>query len=327
MALAVLVFHYDKWLTGVWDASTLQGKLGVYAVSIFFVLSGLTLTLSYQSRLQDTLQSWVSFFRKRFWRIFPLLWLATAFTLLLEENPRSLGDICLNFTGLFGWLNPARDIATGAWSIGCELVYYGLFPPLLFLAQRNRTAFTAIFIVFLSMGIWASFTWFSEMNTDQKDWWEAYVQAGNHAFFFVGGMMIGIFKPEGGLVPIGIWRRLFGLSMLGLICWPIGTEAFHLISGQGRMVLSLLTLCLVATYFFSKIELAGYFHQAFSWLGAVSYSLYLLHPLVYRAVGAVYRKFEIPESYGLVFLPALVAALILSHFSYYFLEKPLMRRA
>lgn len=327
MALAVLVFHYDKWLTGTWDANSLTGKLGVYAVSIFFVLSGLTLTLSYQNRLQDTLQSLVSFFRKRFWRIFPLLWLATSFTLLLEEDSRSPTDIILNFTGLFGWLNPSRDIATGAWSIGCELVYYGLFPPLLFLAQRSRTAFAAIFGAFWGIGIWASLAWFSDDNSNQQEWWEAYVQAGNHAFFFVGGMMIGIFRPEGIRVPKGVWRRLFVLSLLAFSCWPVGSDAFHLISGQNRILLSFLTLCLVMAYFFSKIELAGHFHKVFSWLGAVSYSLYLLHPLVYRATGAVYRKFGIIESYELVFLPALVGALILSHLSYYLIEKPLIRKA
>jgi len=327
MALAVLVFHYDKWLTGTWDASSLQGKLGIYAVSIFFVLSGFTLTLSYQNLLQGTLQSWSSFFQKRFWRIFPLLWLTTAFTLFLDEDPRQVRDIILNFTGLFGWLDPARDIATGAWSIGCELVYYVFFPPLLLLALRNRIAFSAVFVAFLGLGAWAAFVWFPESKQDQKEWWEAYVQVGNHAFFFVGGMMIGIFRPEGIRISKGVWQGVFVLFVLIFAFWPVGNEAFRLISGHNRILLSLLTLCLVTAFSYSEIKLAGVSHKALSWLGGVSYSLYLLHPLVYRAIGAVYRKIGLSESYWLVFLPALVGALILSHFSYQFMEKPLMRRA
>ncbi len=326
MALAVLAFHYDKWLTGTWDANTLQGRLGIYAVSIFFILSGLTLTLVYETRLNSTFQSWTAFFRKRFFRIFPLLWMATAATLLLDDAPRKPLTILLNFSGLFGIVNPARDIATGAWSIGCELVFYTAFPTLLLLAKRSKMAFMIVFAALFSVGIWIAFAWYYPTDTQQSVWWPAYVQAANHAFFFVGGMVLAVFRHKLSLISPNFWYILFAAAILGFAYLPIGSEAFYLVSGWNRVVLSTLSLLLVAAFFFSKIEFKGWWHRSFVWLGAISYSLYLLHPLVYRTVQFGWKKLGISDGYWSTFLPALMVSLVLSHLSYFFIEKPISRK-
>ena len=327
MALAVLIFHFDKWLTGTWDASSLQGRLGVYAVSAFFVLSGLTLTLVYENRLSWSFKSWARFFQKRFFRIFPLLWLATAATLLLDDFPRPLSELFLNFTGLFGFINPARDIATGAWSIGCELVFYAGFPTLLLLAQMLRELFLGSFLLFVSIGIWAAFAWFSPAMRNQSVWWEAYTQAANHAFFFAGGMAIGVFKSDMEQLPRKLWPLVLLLSAVAFTFWPTGPEPFYLVSGGNRIVLSTLSLVVVTSFFHASIELKGVLHKGLVWLGTVSYSLYLLHPLVFRATKFAFVKIGIRDEYWTLFIPTLLAALALSHFSYYFLEKPMMKRA
>ncbi|MFN0035447.1 MAG: acyltransferase family protein, partial [Saprospiraceae bacterium] len=248
MALAVLVFHYDKWLTGTWDAASLQGRLGVYAVSIFFVLSGITLTLVYENRLDGSLRTWASFFRKRFWRIFPLLWLATAATLLLDGSPRPASIVFLNFTGLFGFVNPAQDIATGAWSIGCELVFYAAFPILLLLSKKSRAVFALVFLMVFAFGAWAAFAWFPSEKSSQAEWWEAYTQVGNHAFFFMGGMAMGVFRNELEAVSPRFWRVLLVLAAIAFAVWPIGSEPFHLVSGWNRVVFSTLVMLAVAAF-------------------------------------------------------------------------------
>lgn len=324
MALAVLVFHYDKWLVGAWDASSLQGRLGVYAVSTFFVLSGLTLTLVYETRLEASVQSWAKFFKKRFWRIFPLLWLATSATLLLDDTARSGSTILLNFTGLFGFFNPAQDIATGAWSIGCELVFYAAFPTLLWLGKRYRIVFLGLVLLFFVLGYWGAFAWFPVEKSAQADWWETYVQVKNQAFFFAGGMALGVFRQELAIVPRTVWLGLMAFAMFAFAFWPIGSEAFQLVSGWTRVVFSSLTMLMVASVFYSQIEWKGVMGKSLAWLGAISYSLYLLHPLVFRAVGAVARKLDLGETYWLIFLLAILGTLVLSHLSYNFLEKPLM---
>lgn len=325
MALAVLAFHYNKWIVGFWDGSSLIGRLGVYAVSVFFMLSGLTLTLVYETRLEPKPNSWLHFFSKRIFRIFPLLWLATLATLLLDNGERPLSVLILNLSGVFGFINPAKDIATGAWSIGCELVFYAAFPFLLYLARQSGRVFLALFLLLFGFGAWAAFAWFSIQYTDQASWWTAYVQSGYHAFFFVGGMLLAVFRHSLVRAPRLFWLILVLGTGLGFCYWPIDAAPFFLVSGWNRVLLSALVLLFVTGYFQAQIQLRGWAQGVFAWLGAISYSLYLLHPLVFRLVKFVALKFQLDQNYWALFLPSLLLSLLLSHLSYFYLEKPIMR--
>lgn len=324
MALAILVFHYDKWLTGNWDASSMHGRLGVYAVSIFFILSGLALTLAYENRLDTSLKSWLSFFKNRIFRIFPLLWLTTLATLLIDEVPRTARVIFLNLTGLFGWVNPAEDVATGAWSIGCELVFYAGFPTLLLLAKQSSGLFLGLFAASLGLCFWCAFAWFSPQNMAQTEWWEPYVQVANQACFFGSGMAIGLFRSESARLSTLFWRILLVITLLMFAFWPIDAQAFSLIYGWNRVILSGICIVVVLAFFNSKLQWSGISHQFLVWLGAISYSLYLIHPLVFRALRSVLAKFDVALTYWPTLLLATLITLLASYVSYRYLEKPAM---
>jgi peptidoglycan/LPS O-acetylase OafA/YrhL len=67
--------------------------------------------------------------------------------------------------------------------------------------------------------------------------------------------------------------------------------------------------------------------RAAAWLGVISYSVYLLHPLVfnaYRSIHALHRKFPMPAQIAL--FAALVALIVAaSAATYYLVEKPMQR--
>lgn len=88
---------------------------------LFYVLSGITLSYIYASQLTLSKADLLDFHTKRFFRILPLLWLATGISILLSKHVPNTPDLVLNLTGLFGLFKWNTYFATGAWSIGNEL--------------------------------------------------------------------------------------------------------------------------------------------------------------------------------------------------------------
>ena len=49
-ATCIMIFHYQTDLVGIPNSSSFLGKMGIYGVAIFYILSGLTLYHVYVSR-------------------------------------------------------------------------------------------------------------------------------------------------------------------------------------------------------------------------------------------------------------------------------------
>ena len=152
-ATGVMAYHLSLFTFGESDASTFIARIKIYAVSIFYVLSGLTLFIA-NSKLTPTKESLIVFYLKRFYRIFPLLWLATLFTYLLKSSPEmyTIKHLIVNITIIPGIIRSDAFMANGAWSIGNELFFYLFFPILFFLNKKNQAYFiVALAIIFLKL--------------------------------------------------------------------------------------------------------------------------------------------------------------------------------
>lgn len=136
MAFAIMVYHYSSWTLHPFKSDSVLGVLGIYGVGIFYILSGLTLFIVYHEKIE--IGSLKSFFIKRVFRIFPLLWLSIFLSILLTGTKYTLKTIVLNLTGLFGVFEIDKYIATGSWSIGNELVFYLFFPIVLLIVNKKN---------------------------------------------------------------------------------------------------------------------------------------------------------------------------------------------
>ena len=126
-AFGILLYHYLSWTIGRFDSESTIGRIGLYGVSIFYILSGLTLFIVYYEKMNFSKNEIIGFIKKRVFRIFPLMWLVVIISILFSQKVPNVYDLIMNLTGLFGFINWDKYFAIGLWSIGNELVFYSFF--------------------------------------------------------------------------------------------------------------------------------------------------------------------------------------------------------
>lgn len=321
MASAIMIYHHSIWTFGPMDASTTLGRLGIYGVSVFYVLSGLTLFLVYRNKFDSGLSSITSFGIKRVFRIFPLLWLVIIATLALRGSLPDYKVIILNFTGLFGFIKPDAYIGTGVWSIGNELVFYAFFPLFIYLAKRSITLFNVACFVTFGVNIFFAF-YALDSSKGLNDQWSTYINPLNQLILFVMGIAIGVYKDKLPSISAGVWVALLVGSVATFVLWPVDGDLINIVTGLNRQVYLLLCLILCAAFFFGPFAIKGIFHRALSFLGEASYAVYLLHPVVYKLLerltaGLVTNKVTLM----VLSISVTIAA---SKLVYEYFEKPMM---
>ncbi|MCU1370774.1 MAG: hypothetical protein JWO77_1968 [Ilumatobacteraceae bacterium] len=119
------------------------------AVTLFFVLSGAIITLSWSSEERAA-----GFWRKRAARILPLyllFGLLSAVWLVHQDQPVDLLDVVAYVTMTQAWTARVFALNNPAWSLSCEaffyLVYPAVRPVLLLLATASSRAVAVIFLL------------------------------------------------------------------------------------------------------------------------------------------------------------------------------------
>lgn len=290
-ALGIMVYHFHLWGIGDMGAETIGKKVGFYGVSIFYVLSGLTLYHVYFSKIEYKRADIIDFFIKRIFRIFPLLWVTIAGTLILV-GLRGWLTILLNITGLFGIFKWYDYIGTGVWSIGNELVFYLFFPIFLFLLRKQKILFILLSASLFSFYIYTTFYTLTLFDELDKTSWSIYINPLNQIFLFLSGILIGNFTHNRNFSQLFVSSILL-VSLLIFAFYPITGEAINLIKGTPRMVFT--ALCILICFSFYKLEykLPALANNMLGGLGEISYGLYLLHPLVWKILEKV-NFFNLP---------------------------------
>ncbi len=327
-AFGIMIYHYFSWTLGKFPAETFMGRVGVYGVSIFYVLSGLTLFYVYHHKMLPSKNDLIVFAKKRFFRIFPLLWLATITAILLSRRIPSAEKLFINLTGLFGFVNWNAYIATGAWSIGNELVFYIFFPAFIFLSRKNKIALTILSLIILLVYIYFAFHILDpEKSLGDKVQWRNYVNPLNQVLLFLGGFIIGlIFKDKRIHIVINLIILISGLVLF--IFYPAEGDTIHLVTGVNRLIFTLCCFMICMSFYKVRVDLPAIINKPLKLLGEASYSVYLLHPLAYSVVGKVVtlagkRNFLVSD--GIKIPASIIITLVTSYLVYEYFEKYFMR--
>jgi exopolysaccharide production protein ExoZ len=274
-AFSIMIYHYLGFL-GYRFETDFMGRVGIYGVSIFYILSGLTLYLVYKDRFNVA-----DFYIKRFFRIFPLMWVVMALSIIIWRLAYSYESLLINFSGLFGLLSWWNAFGMGVWSIGNELVFYLLFPVLLIASRRD-----GIGLVYLSFLILSIYTWFAfvELTPSNSlvDQWKVYTNPLNQAGLFAIGVLIGRFTYR--IEVNNVVASGFILTAIALfLFFPLDGPRIEIVTGFNRLIFTLASTLLC--FGFYKLNLST-INRPLSMLGESSYSLYLLHPIIW----AVYHR-------------------------------------
>lgn len=276
MALGIMIYHYFSWVYGSYDSESFLGILGIYGVSTFYVLSGLTLYIVYNKSL--TIHTISHFMIKRFFRIFPLLWISILLTILLLNKTFDIKTVLLNISGLFGFVAHDKYISTGAWSIGNELVFYAFFPLIILFAKKIRVFIEVFFVTSLCLGIYFAFFYLDEGQTLGKQW-SIYINPLNQLFLFSGGILIGklIGSYRNNLISIFLLLLTIGI----VVFYPVSGNRINLLVDWNRLLFA--SLCFVITIVFLLIDfpIVEWGHKILGKLGHISYTIYLIHPIVF----------------------------------------------
>ncbi|MFM7106079.1 MAG: acyltransferase family protein [Flavobacteriales bacterium] len=320
-AAGIMVFHFVSFTYGAPDAHATLGRWGLYGVSVFYVISGLTLAHVYKDSLLPTRKSLLLFYSRRAFRIFPLFIAVTLMSVFIVKKHFSIYDIFMNITGLFGPFDHANNIALGSWSIGNELCFYLLFPWMIYIARKRTSYFISlialVLIAYVAFAFWAKAEFASI-----SDFWYWYIHPLNQAFLFMAGVAIAFYYSASTRIEYAFILLAIGCALFAF--WPGSGDRITLVTGFSRLVLSS-SVILMAMCFYTLPKASGLLHAVLHFLGETSFSVYMLHNIVWVILSALIQY----SGFILEGTPKILAAVTLtiatSYVAYQFFEKPCIK--
>lgn len=310
-AMAVLVEHMlGPHIPGYQDRTVVDFSLGRIGVALFLVISGFIIPLSLE-RGGSNARFWL----RRFFRLFPAYWLSIALFALYSQithepsNGVAWNDTrtwLINLTMLQGFFG-VPDVVGVFWTLKIELVLYAICSLLFALGLSKHMTLIAIGLLVI----------YAVTGLLRPPFQGKPLGIGGQKFLY-WTPIIG-FLAQRYLSGAISRRAMYGLlagHMFSLVAiWVEGKLLFPEEMKRKILVEFLVTWGSAYACFFVLLELRRFNMPNFAcWLGRVSFSVYLLHPLALMVV---------PKWPLWIYAPvSLVVILIVSELSYRLVELP-----
>ncbi|MFX5238384.1 acyltransferase [Acinetobacter baumannii] len=318
MAFAIMIYHLIAWKFAYPQSGNLLGNLGIYGVSIFFVLSGLSMAIVYNSYIKDYQTSFI-FFIRRLFRLLPLLWVAIFIVsagIYFVKGEFDLYKIFLNITLLFGFVAPDAYINIGAWSIGNEVFYYAFTPFLIILYAKNKALGNlSVFLLFL-IGMYFAF-FAIDANSTIKDQWETYINPFNNFFLYACGLAL--YYNFHNIDMSYISNLLIVVSVAVFCFYPVEGDQINIVTGFNRVIFSIAAIALTLGFYKLTLNIPSLLSKPLANLGEATYGVYLLHPIVFFVVS------KLISNPFLCIALTMVSTVVAANLSYQFYEKKFIK--
>jgi peptidoglycan/LPS O-acetylase OafA/YrhL len=284
--LGTLMVHcsiYDKGINDFGDLFKRITFMGSTGVQLFFMMSAITLFMSYDLKKGLEQNKILNFYLRRFFRIAPLFYAAAVFYLFLigtgprywlgNESSISFWNIISTFS-FTNSINPywINSIVEGGWSIAIEMVFYLIFPLLfVWINSFNR----ALWLLNISLIISSVFFhyMYNHPMIQEKEIWNAFC-------YFSFPSQLPVF--------------MLGINIYFILKEKINIIDYYKINGRAFFVLGLILMSHVITphlqdhilmsfaffiiiLIFSQSNSKILINNVICWIGKLSFSMYLIH--------------------------------------------------
>jgi peptidoglycan/LPS O-acetylase OafA/YrhL len=298
---------------------------GATGVQLFFILSSLTLFMSFQSRMKNERNCIRNFFIRRFFRIAPMYYLVIILGLFYFGLGQRywLGDCkdvsILNISSHFiftNGLNPyyINSILGIEWSIGVEMLFY-LLIPVLFKNIKNSNEALKLLFIYLLFYLPLSFILGKLSIIESQRLWSNFLFLffPNQFPVFILGIILYFIIAKNDIK----FDKLFIFLIVILFCVGFIKDKLWIYSIS---ILFCLFILLIWKYNFKLIV-----NIVFIFIGKISYSIYLTHIFCIGLINTYFRndkiEFQNMNWFALYYIFLLVSTIILSFITYQIIEK------
>jgi len=323
--ISVILYHINK--------SIISG--GFIGVDIFFVISGYLITQHIIRDIEKNRFSIIEFYRKRIKRIFPVLLVVIAVTLIISLTIQRPADTVIvarsSFASIFSMANvyfwlfldtsyfaaeSSESPLLHLWSLGIEEQFYIFWPLILILIYKSIKGLS-FFIIFtlIATGSFLLGDYLYPTNPS----FVYYMLPTRAGELLIGALTAHAITRKGNLkIPKNIVTTL---SITGAIC--IAGSLIFLSKSQVfpgfRAIFPTVgtALLIIAGHYGNSLATRILTLRPLIWVGLISYSAYLWHwPIL---AFARYSRLEIGLINGLLIF---ILTILLSWMSYYYIERP-----
>jgi peptidoglycan/LPS O-acetylase OafA/YrhL len=349
--VAVFLVLVDHWLIPIMPFPT--GHLGVV---IFFVLSGFLITrILFESADEVRAKKSSPWFKlgrfvyRRSLRIFPIYFVVLGIGFLFNlSNFREIWPWLITYTPniYMMWKGTWLGIWDHLWSLAVEEQYYLVFPYFILFLPKSKYRFVFFSMIILGIACRMYYLFFYPNDWVESKWLISYVNPlGAIDCFGLGGLLAYLFHYQPTIFknltkfhfPIISTLLLFSISLYE------SAHVDYVHSNVGFMVLersfaAIFSFMLIANAVAEKKTIWAAFlnHPWISYLGKISYGLYLYHNLIYNYYHTEkntlwgyltkhYKLFQLEFfSFAIpIFIINCLFLVLLASFSWFFIEKPI----
>ncbi|MEE4454508.1 acyltransferase [Novosphingobium resinovorum] len=283
--LGVVMTHVGQSVNDAPAMLTDFFRFGLRGVQLFFMVSALTLSLVTKPATLDL----PSFYVRRFFRIAPMFYLAAMFYLL---SPSLLGvdfvappvtgfDMAFAFLFVHGFdPHGMNSVVPGGWSIASEVMFYAIFPLLLYHAASLRRA---SLLLCVSLGVAVINGALPIILKIHDPMWKDFFHFNfltSLPAFLIGLVLFTWFRENGIARPAGAGRHVLpGVVVASAVL--VGCLGDRIPATQLLMLFPLGGLVFVA----ARYEPRWLVNPVLGFIGEISFSIYLVHFAVLHALG------------------------------------------